>query len=104
MVRSFVYLLLLIVVFLTGMLLGIDRERDMVSSPEASESILSPSESNLSTDDDSPFDESNQSEVANEIEAKPHFTQKAASFLEGGVKGFYEVVVEILYQISRLFF
>lgn len=33
-----------------------------------------------------------------------HFTEKTASFLETAVKGFYEVVVEILYQISALFF
>src|SRR5690625_139778 len=104
MVRSFVYLLLLIVVFLTGMLLGIDRDRDMVSSPEASESMPAASASDFGTDDDSSFDESNQVEVANQIEPKAHFTQKAASFLEGGVKGFYEVVVKIFYQTSRFFF
>jgi len=33
-----------------------------------------------------------------------HTTQKVASFLEKGVKGFYEIVVEVLYQISSLFF
>lgn len=33
-----------------------------------------------------------------------HFTEKAASFLEAGVKVFYDIVVQILYQISQLFF
>lgn len=31
-------------------------------------------------------------------------TQKTASVLEMGVKGFYEMVVDVLYQIAQLFF
>lgn len=39
-----------------------------------------------------------------QINEPSHFTEKTASFLETAVKGFYEVVVEILYQISSLFY
>lgn len=38
-----------------------------------------------------------------EMEGPVPFTQKAASLLETVVKGFYEVIVEILFQISQVF-
>ena len=33
-----------------------------------------------------------------------HFTQKTASVLEAGIKGFYEAIVKILYSIAEIFF
>ncbi|QGS68897.1 hypothetical protein CV093_12140 [Oceanobacillus sp. 143] len=39
-----------------------------------------------------------------EADKQEHLIPKLASFLEGAVKGFYEIVVEILYQIAQVFF
>lgn len=37
-------------------------------------------------------------------QAPVHFTQKMASFIEGIVKGFYEIIVQMLYQVVQLFY
>lgn len=95
MMRMFTILLLLIIVFLTGMIIGIDREQQsmgildgsMIEFEEVKEDEIVLTE-HLEEDTDSPL----------------HVTQKTAIFLEKGVKGFYEVVVEVLYQFSTLFF
>lgn len=99
MVRSVIYLLLLIIVFLSGMLLGIDREGEIISDEMMRQDITSPPAQVTATSD--------QEEIPNyvlDIDTNPHFTQKMASFLETGIKAFYEIIVEILYQISRMFF
>ncbi|WP_176447442.1 hypothetical protein [Lentibacillus sp. CBA3610] len=44
------------------------------------------------------------SDVTRELDTPEHFTQKAASFLESGVKGFYELIVGITYQLVQVFF
>ena len=95
MLRSFAFLLLLLVIFLTGMLIGIDREK--TTHGEGVQTIVESYEfdtasANKGTDDE---------QVT--LDNPEHFTQKTASFLEAGVKGFYEIVVEVLYQISLLF-
>lgn len=36
--------------------------------------------------------------------ASTHFTQKMASFIEGIVTGFYEIIVQLLYQVVQLFY
>jgi len=100
--RSFIVLLLLIVVFLSGMLIGMDKKEsslvnhlpiegnvieqaDWLSESGAYEKQLIVEEEMIEFD----FPEQN--------------TQKIAMFLEAGVKGFYEVVVDILFEISSLF-
>ncbi|PAV29010.1 hypothetical protein CIL05_13600 [Virgibacillus profundi] len=113
MVRSFIVLLLFALFFLTGMLYGMDKENNTATddSVETIESV------------DSVKNEEKQIEIV-EVDGEPvqaeevivnsnkpelddqpiHITEKTASFLEAGVKGFYEVVVQILHQISQLFF
>lgn len=100
MLRLFVHLLMFIVVFLSGMLFGMDREHAQVDRFETSHSENKEEQTKIA---------SNQDDIiivdqSADMETPVHFTQKTASFLETGVKGFYEVVVEILYQISTFFF
>lgn len=102
MIRSFIVLLLLVVVFLSGMLVGIDREKNVTASdPHIMVSKPETPKDNMELEGDT----SEQASVKQElkIEGPEQSTQKMASFLEAGVKGFYEVVVEVLYQISSLF-
>lgn len=101
--RSFVFLLLLVIVFLTGMILGIDRDQnDQSKDREKIEELSLDAEI---VDYETRVDEHViMTEESIDMEASPHFTQKLASFLEAAVKGFYEVIVEILYRISTLFF
>lgn len=111
MVRSFVILLLLIVVFLGGMLLGIDREKSAglneIDLPNHTESPIADHQEKSAVEKDDNLekevilvDNSNNGQV---VASPEHATQKIASFLETGVKGFYEVVVEILYHVTSLF-
>lgn len=112
MVRSFVSLLLLVIVFLAGMLIGVDRDRDAMpatNKQEANESIEEmvqlENDVDITEEDDHLFIEDEQIEEQTARVGQPeHSTQKIASFLESIVTGFYDIVVEILYQISSLFF
>ncbi|MEC5422200.1 hypothetical protein QGM71_01665 [Virgibacillus sp. C22-A2] len=100
MVRSFVVLLLLAVFFLTGVLYGMDRGEISLHDEATKEVELVESQELASTQMvlvEQELDNHNMEEAE-------HFTQKTASFLEAGVKGFYEVIVQILYQVSQLFF
>ncbi|MGY0694329.1 hypothetical protein ACW2QC_16365 [Virgibacillus sp. FSP13] len=101
MVRSFITLLLLAVCFLTGMLLGIDRGQDdnAHQEEEIKEVIVSDKDVEQDTNDTIEI----ESETPTNIDSPASFTQKMASFLEVGIKGFYEMVVMIVYQIAQLF-
>lgn len=99
--RSFAFLLLLAVVFLLGLLIGVDRdnkvENDIQTAADFTEVIIK----------DDIIEEPKESHVIlvdASVDSSEHITQKAASFLESGVKVFYDVIVEVLYQISSLVF
>lgn len=102
MVRSFIVLLLLVSVFFSGILIGIEREGNSHANHTPAEIIAV-----------EPMEQIEYLEVQEEgfsiekktvnTEAPEQATQKIAAFLEAGVKGFYEVVVDVLFQISTLF-
>ncbi|HLR66506.1 hypothetical protein [Virgibacillus alimentarius] len=109
MVRSFIVFLMLIVVFLAGMLFGIDRGQ-IASKPVETdtERIVNHEEEKMDEGEIIEKERILQIEEADEtttadVEPDNHLTQKTASVLEAGVKGFYEIIVQILYQISQLF-
>ncbi|GAB3050716.1 hypothetical protein [Virgibacillus ainsalahensis] len=102
MIRSFIVILLLAVFFLTGMVYGIERD-DLAGKDETIEEIEEKEQMVEETEQIETVDQA-VSQEALEMEGKVHFTQKAASLLETVVKGFYEMVVQMLYQISQLFF
>ncbi|GGB28953.1 hypothetical protein GCM10011409_02800 [Lentibacillus populi] len=101
MVRSFITLLLLAVFFLSGMLLGIDRGQntDIVQDEEEIKDVV------ITDANDSAENIQVVHETGMDMEDAPvHFTQKMASFLGEVIKGFYETVVMIFYQIAQIFF
>ncbi|SET61757.1 hypothetical protein SAMN05216389_11747 [Oceanobacillus limi] len=112
--RSIVVLLLLVVFFLAGTLFGINRgdiallgedkqevgTEEMIGSHEVKDEMEGFNEEEAETS-------SNQditTDSIQRVEQPVNFTQKTASFLEGAVKVFYEGLVQILYQISQLFY
>lgn len=102
MMRSFIILLLLIVVFLAGMLIGIEREESIRSNH------ISPELNEVEQIDQIVHWEAYEEQSIIEeqmlnIEGPEHTTQKLATFLESGVKGFYEIIVDVLFELSSLF-
>ncbi|UJL44890.1 hypothetical protein KFZ58_10665 [Virgibacillus sp. NKC19-16] len=98
MARSFIVILLLAVFFLTGMLYGMDNDDTAINDEsEGSDQAVVIEEEEIETIESSSIDVMDRQEPV-------HFVQKAASFLETFVKGFYELVVQGLYQVSQLFF
>lgn len=107
MIRSVIFLLLFALFFLTGMLYGMDRENYAMpnSSVNQEETVpdTAPEKEPIAIEEAVNETVTDQNLHSPESESK-HFTEKAASFLGTAVKAFYDVVVQILYQISQLFF
>lgn len=105
MTRSLIVVLLLAVCFLTGVVYGNDKQAEE-STPQQTEMKVDVKEAKdevLQTKTTSDTTEVITEEKINTNGPSP-VTEKTASILEAGVSGFYEVVVEILYQVSQLFF
>ncbi|MFD2046119.1 hypothetical protein ACFSTA_11950 [Ornithinibacillus salinisoli] len=108
--RSIVVLLLLVICFLAGTLFGINRG-DTALVGDAREEQIDTFEVEGDSDQvqaeaeekEAPSPEVSTTEVM-DMKESVNFTQKTASFLESGVKVFYDAVVTILYQISQLFY
>ncbi|WP_077327080.1 hypothetical protein [Virgibacillus siamensis] len=99
--RSMLVLLLLVVFFLTGLVLGMDRGQKETGLQEK-DSVRKESVEHVQVTT-VPKKRETDKEV---IKAEPPETlaQKTASFMENSVKGFYNVVVELLYSFVRVFF
>jgi|SRR5699024_5209357 len=110
MSRFFSIVLLITVFFLIGMVFGMNKDMVTKQTPnnsdeEIQEKIISPSEDDVYYNEGE-IEEMNQIENTDimETSAALSVTQKTASIIEAGVKGFYELIVGILYQIAKLFF
>lgn len=92
--KSIIVLLLLLLFFVSGMLFGVERDRADVPVPEAE--IINGTQA---------VEQVAVTPVNTDFQESPaHFTQKMASFIEGIVKVFYEIVVQLLYQVVQLFY
>lgn len=100
MMRSLAFLLTLAVVFLVGIVIGIDRDKQTETNTQETIQLSEVTfHENMSEESDE-----NYIFIETPLDSSEHFTQKAASFLESGVKVFYNTVVEVLYHISSLVF
>ncbi|HLS07631.1 hypothetical protein [Lentibacillus sp.] len=100
--RSLIILLSLVVFFLTGLIIGIDRGHqgdDYAPVDEAAEQ----EEQQILAEKNASDRETLDNEMTTP-DTQEHFTHKTASFLEASVKGFYELVVGIAYQLVQVFF
>ncbi|WP_100010589.1 hypothetical protein [Lentibacillus sediminis] len=96
--RFLIAALLLAVFFLVGALYGMDRS--MVSGIDQRDAEVPVLEQ---PQEEPEVIEEPVIAAPVEMEGPVPLTQKAASLLETVVKGFYEVIVTILYQISQVF-
>ena len=105
---------LLLIVFLFGTVFGMDRQsinnkpgdRTIENVPE--DVIVYRSSIPLVEETFHPVDGKEQTderkiETSSETEPKQSFIEKMATFLETGVKGFYNAIVDVLYSFSSLF-
>ncbi len=109
--RFIVGVLLVLVIFLSGMLFGIDREQIAVGEQEppitkADIAPIAPVKQEV-TKVYEPV--TVQKEAPNkiytaEINQDEHYTKKTAAFLETVVLGFYTIVVETLFSIANFLF
>lgn len=101
MVRLTITMLLLAVFFLSGVLLGINRSQQtstiQENEKELNEVVAVDQIAKNRTEESVKPNEP----VIMEVDAPAHFTQKIASVLEGIIKGFYETVVLIVYQMAK---
>src|SRR5699024_12346428 len=106
MSRFISIILLLSVFFLIGMVFGMNQDTTTKQAPNNFDEQI---QENISPAEDVYYDEEEIKEM-NQIEnmdvmetsAALSVTQKTASIIETGVKGFYEIVVGILYQIAQI--
>jgi uncharacterized protein YxeA len=103
--KSIIVLLLLVLFFVSGMLFGVERERAESSLPKVESIDVQNSQVKTDRTDRQPPVSNNVVTNNGEYKQAPvHFTQKMASFIEGIVKGFYGIIVQVLYQITQLFY
>ncbi|GGJ83497.1 hypothetical protein GCM10007063_02500 [Lentibacillus kapialis] len=101
--RSLVILLSLVVFFLTGLTIGMDRtHEENDSSGDIHESAVQKEEKIIVEKNVAKGDSEGQ--MLKSPKNSEHFTYKIASFLESSVKGFYELVVSAAYQLVQVFF
>lgn len=100
MIRLLFYLMVLTIVFLFGLVTGLEREveeQQIVNDTEVFEEDLV-NDHTL----ESPWKDYSEPTQAF-VEEDDRLIQKFASFCERIVHGFYQMVVQILYQFSKLF-
>jgi biopolymer transport protein ExbD len=104
-------LLLLVVCFLVGTLVGIEHNGKSIlpvstNATNTEEKVSTPEVKQTANQKTQETEIVNQQTVAEELSASStdHLSQKTASFLEVIVQGFYDLIVQILYQISQLFY
>lgn len=105
--KILVTLLMMAVIFLSGIVFGMNR--DTVSEPPAKEKQAEEAVELEEVAKEEPVIASHP-EVEMEIQPEiagdgPAFhTQKAASVLGAAVKGFFEIIMQFMYQTAQLFF
>ncbi|WP_174613861.1 hypothetical protein [Virgibacillus ihumii] len=97
--RSILVLLLLVVFFLTGLVLGMDRGGETGKQQENTVKQEQMKDVQVIT-----VNQQTTDEKVLKAEQPPNLTQKTASFLESTVKGFYNIVVDIIYGFIHVFF
>lgn len=106
--KSIVILLLLLLFFVSGMMFGVDRDHSQNTSPEVQTIDVNESEIQQEQAETVVKTSAGKDNIGSENgeykQAPTHFTQKMASFIEGIVKGFYEVIIQLLYQVVQLFY
>jgi len=107
MVRSLIGFLIIAVIFLAGMVVGIGKEGnqsigDSIKLIDLDSDLQVQSDETERRNAEENHNNSNVHQV--EQDSPKHFTQMVASSLESVVKGFYDMVVQLCYAFTNLFF
>lgn len=103
--KSIVILLLLLLFFMSGMMFGANRTENTSPEGYANKPEVEQVDAVVETSTVKVNQAPDRIEkVAYRSDSSSHFTQDAASFIGGIVTGFYEVVVQMLYQVVQLFY
>ncbi|WP_217586758.1 hypothetical protein [Lentibacillus saliphilus] len=101
--RTIVVLLLLAVFFLLGIVYsqGQNESNDVIDSLD----LMTERQETVDQKTEQPIvNEQNMAAEVVNVDEPPHFTQKMAASLEGIVKGFYDMIVDIMYTFAEAFF
>lgn len=105
--RFITILLLFAVCFLGGALYGVNQERSAYEEQPREVAEVREEQPNIEAEEQRAVEVGNTYEPIEETTLTPTDSTpayKAASALETIVNFFYEIVVELLYQVSRLFY
>lgn len=103
MFRLITILLMLAICFLGGMLYGVDHKKS--TQPEVPHHSI-----DIQPEIKSPSNTDSAKVQQTAVEQQPSpareqlLTEKTASILEAGMKGFFEIIVQLMYQFAKLFF
>lgn len=97
--RGILLLLCLVVCFLFGLLYGMDHNREV--NTDVSKEVVRETVQESPVVAEPPAE---STEEVNLVQSDTTPAYKAASALESIVTFFYEIVVELLYQVSKLFY
>ncbi|RHW33135.1 hypothetical protein [Oceanobacillus profundus] len=102
--RFILILLLLAVFFLSGIVYGMNKEAPQTAEEnDAVVEVIEDTEEQASTAETVTIPVSQPMADAGKDTAV-QYTQNAASILGAGVKGFFELLMQVLYQTAQLFF
>lgn len=103
MLRFIFYLLVIIIVFLAGLSIGLDRQaaKEPKIEDDSPYEIEYPSQDQRTTI--KPQDQKTYLIYEGHVAEEEHFTHKIAHTLESLVRGFYKLIIDILYYLARLF-
>ncbi|MBP2078140.1 hypothetical protein [Oceanobacillus polygoni] len=100
--RFIVILLLLAVFFLSGIVYGMNQEEPQaIDNDTAVVDVIEDTEEQESSVETVTIP---VSQPMADADAPAQYTQKTASILGAGVKGFFELLMQVLYQTAQLFF
>ncbi|TQS74594.1 hypothetical protein DX933_11710 [Ornithinibacillus gellani] len=103
MFRLITILLLFAICFLGGVLYGVDHSKS--TQPEVPDAAIE-----IPQKTKTPTNKSTATVEQTAVEQQPSpareqlLTEKTASILEAGMKGFFEIIVQLMYQFAKLFF
>ncbi|MFS0751387.1 hypothetical protein [Oceanobacillus sp. 1P07AA] len=99
--RGVIVLLIMVIFFLSGFVFGMQKE-EQASTVENIETTPAVEETNMPVSSQPPLEqEANVYEVE---QGQYSLTNKTASVLEATVKKVFDIIVGIMYEISKIFF
>ncbi|WP_424474869.1 hypothetical protein [Oceanobacillus kimchii] len=98
--RGLIILLIMVIFFLSGFVFGIQKD-EQASTVETTETTPAVEETTETVSSQPSMEQANVYEIE---EGQYSLTNKTASVLEATVKKVFDIIVGIMYEISKIFF